>query len=162
MSGISYNERKKRESIEFARWKEAVLHLHYNPLTSELDTFEPWLRTNVAFHGEWLKDEKRWKQWELSEEQEREVIWQRWKSSELPLTERLLQKLNAVWKKGYEDFWDREYVRDDIIDVLSRWKREKKESLCSDSSGTPELDYSTDILYSGIPRSDIRALKEAL
>ena len=74
MSGINDNERTKRVAIEFARWKEAVLHLHCDPLTSKLDTFEPPLRSNVAFHGEWLKDEKRWKRWEPSKLQKREVI----------------------------------------------------------------------------------------
>ena len=49
-----------------------------------------------------------------------------------------------------------------MIDVLSRWRRGEEESLCSDSSSTPEPDYNADVLYSGIPRSDIRALKEAL
>ena len=76
MSGINGYERKKRREIEVARWKETVLYLHCNPLTSELDTFEPSMRRNVAFYGEWLKDEKRWKRWEPSEEQKRKAIRQ--------------------------------------------------------------------------------------
>ena len=49
-----------------------------------------------------------------------------------------------------------------MIDVLSRWRRGEEESPCSDSSGTPEPNHSADMLYLGIPRSDTRALKEAL
>ena len=125
MFSINGDEREKRREIEDARWKEAVLYLHCDPLTSELDIFERerslWnVRSWGNFPSEWLKPEIFWKNWEPSELQKREVIWKRWELAELPLTERLLQKLDVIWKKGYEDFWDREYVEDDMINVLSR------------------------------------------
>lgn len=148
-SGGSFNDREKRRKIHDARWKESVLNTHCDPITSDLRITEPVLLET----GGWWEPEP-------SEVQKREVVWKGWESSELSMTEPLLQKLEVIWK-GWESSIDDEYVEDDMIDVLIRWRR-GEEIPCSDSSGTPEPDDKTNIICSGISRSDIRALKDAL
>lgn len=148
-SGGNFNDREKRRKIHFARWKESVLNMHCDPMTSELRISEPVLLRGGG-----------WGEPESSKQQKREDVWKDWESSELLMTEPLLQKLEVVWK-GWESSIDDKYVEDDMINVLSRWRR-GEESSCSESSGTSELDDNTNIFCSGISRPDITALKDAL
>lgn len=155
--GYSCKEETRRRIIESARWKEAVLHAHFDPMTSELHITEP-----VLFRkGELMNDKKWWREWEPSELQKREAIWKSWELSELPLTQPLLQRLEVVWK-SWEGFRDNEDVEDKMIDVLSRWRRGEEDEPCSGTSSPPELDSRTDMLYSRLSRSDARALTDGL
>ena len=147
--GGSYNDKEKRKMIEEARWKEVVLHTHCDPMTSELRLTEPLLRRGALFRDSTVLALQRC-----------EDIWKSWESSEVSITESLQQKLDVIWK-GWESSIDDEYVEDDMIDVLSLWRR-GEEILCSNSSGTPEPDSNAEMLRSGFSRSDARAWKAAL
>ena len=152
------SEGQKRTMIERARWKEAVLHAHFDPATSELRVTEPVLLRNRIF----LTGNKCWREWEPSEKQKRVDIWKSWELSELPITQPLLQKLEVVWK-SWEDIWNKDDAEDEMVDILCRWRRGQEDEPCSGtSSAAPELDGRTDIPCSKPSRSDIRALTDGL
>ncbi|MCJ1356471.1 MAG: hypothetical protein MMC33_006466 [Icmadophila ericetorum] len=157
------NECMKRTMILMALWKETVLHAHFDLMTSELCINErSLLRNRIGLMGMvWLEDEKRWRTMQPSEKQKHEVIWKGWESSELPLTQSLLQKSEVVWQ-GWESFIDDKYVEDEMIDVLSRWRRAEKYEPCSGTSSLQELDRRVDMPCSRPSRSNIRALIDGL